>query len=201
MQAGSRRGGRARLACIDRLVAFGVFQGCMNIRWQGNIPDLWKKRLDGFLKPDQAFRAIQYLYDFGLRAVLHAQFSAYTQTLAAYQCLPIQAIPTAKKQQLDPPSGYFSSVDAGRDDARLVQNQQIARTQIFADLPKDTVLDLAGVAMQHQQARRIARLDRRLGDEGFRQVVIEIGSVHGISSDHFNRFNERLKSLLRSILF
>src|SRR5439155_19033305 len=66
----------------------------------------------------------------------------------------------------------------GRDDSRVVQNQNVARAQALQDLQKTKVPDAAIGALQHQQARLVALSRRRLGDQLGRQVIIEIGSAH-----------------------
>ena len=55
VKSGCRRGGRTRLACVDRLIAFGVIQLFVNIRRQRNIAHFGKIWLDGFGKFDEAF--------------------------------------------------------------------------------------------------------------------------------------------------
>ena len=59
--------------------------------------------------------------------------------------------------------------------ARLIQHEQIARVEIIRHIAEDAMLKFSTLTMQHQQARRITRLSRRLRDGGFGEVVVEVG--------------------------
>jgi len=50
--------------------------------------------------------------------------------------------------------------------------------QVLADLAKDPVFQIAGMAMKHKQTGRITRLDRCLCDGGFGKVIVEIRGLH-----------------------
>ena len=59
----------------------------------------------------------------------------------------------AQQQKLHPTAGRdLASVQARRDDARLVQYEQVAGTQVATQVVKDGVLHSAAVPRQHQQA-------------------------------------------------
>ncbi len=60
----------------------------------------------------------------------------------------------------------------GGQDLALVRYQQITRRQVFADVTKHTVFDSACLAMKHEQARGVARLDWRLRDQFRRKLIV-----------------------------
>jgi hypothetical protein len=111
---------------------------------------------------------------------LQEQFPTYTQTLPTHQRLPGQLIEAAEEEQLHATACFLAGIDPRRDDACLVQNQQIPRLQIITNIAKDPVLYFARLTMQDQEARGIARLDRSLRDGGFGQGVVEVGGSHEV---------------------
>ena len=96
--------------------------------------------------------------------------SGYAYTFSTDQTLPGQFIFAAQQKQFNSSACGFARINPRRNDARLIQNQQIIRVKIFADLAKDFVFQCSCIAMKHKQARRIARLDGRLRDGRFREV-------------------------------
>jgi hypothetical protein len=71
------------------------------------------------------------------------------------------------------------SAQPGGDDLRVVGDQQVAGAQLGAELAEDAVAQVRSPrtrasAVEHQQARRIARLNRDLGDGALRQRVVEV---------------------------
>ena len=65
-------------------------------------------------------------------------------------------------------------VEAGAKNARVVRHEEIARTQLGADLGEHAVAQCA-VARNHQQARFIAALGGPLRDQRVRQLIIVSG--------------------------
>jgi hypothetical protein len=66
------------------------------------------------------------------------------ESLATDQGLPRMGVLGSEEEKLHPtPSLGLSTEEARRDDTRVIEDQQIARPQIVANLPKDTMLDLS----------------------------------------------------------
>ena len=66
-----------------------------------------------------------------------------------------------------------------RDDARVVQHQHVAGTQIFEQAGKLPMFDFSAFLFQNEQARAVAARGGLLRDEFGRQVEMEIGGSHG----------------------
>ncbi len=62
-----------------------------------------------------------------------------------------------------------------RQHLRVVEHEHVPRAEIFRQIAEDAVLERAGVPVQHQQARTVARPRRRLRDKIARKCVIEFG--------------------------
>ena len=69
-------------------------------------------------------------------------------------------------------------MQAGRDDARVVQNQHIAGIQVFKQAGKQAVFDFSRWAMQNQQTRIFPPGGRLLRDEFGWQIEMEISGSH-----------------------
>jgi hypothetical protein len=68
---------------------------------------------------------------------------AYAQALAAHQGFPCQLVTAAEQEKFHLAARLFFGKDAGRDDTRLIQNQQIPRFEIGLDIAKDFMLQFA----------------------------------------------------------
>ena len=101
----------------------------------------------------------------------------------------IHVLAALEQQGLDHTARAGLATDqSGRHHARLVDDKHVARLDIVDNVAEDAVFDGAAVlqrrprlgtlAVNHQQAARIARLGGSLGDELFRQVVIKIIGTH-----------------------
>ncbi len=65
-----------------------------------------------------------------------------------------------------------------RHDAGLVGNQQVAGLKQVKDVVEVLVRDVAGLAVKHKQAARVARLGRGLGNKLVWQGVIKVVGAH-----------------------
>ena len=68
--------------------------------------------------------------------------------------------------------------DARRNDAAFVGHQQIAGAQQIGQVVEMPVRELARRSIELQKPRSIARLDRGLGNQFGRQVIIKIARLH-----------------------
>src|SRR5271157_2295039 len=150
MQACRRRGGGTRFTRIDRLIAFRVIQLFMDIWWQWDIAYLRKERFDWFSKSNKSFCAIQHLNDFCLWSIFDLYLSGYAYTFSTDQTLPGQFIFAAQKKQFDASACGVARINPGRDDARLIQHQQIIGMKIFSNLAKDFVLERSCITMEYK---------------------------------------------------
>lgn len=80
-----------------------------------------------------------------------------------------------EKERLDLSTRHPPAVEAGRDDARVVQHQAVAAVEIVADVAKYAMLDRARSAINHQQPRGVARPAWSLSDQLRRQVILKLG--------------------------
>ena len=84
-----------------------------------------------------------------------------------------------EQQQLYHPTRVGSTaVHASLDDAGIVEDQQVAGTQVVRDLGKPLpVGDRPRRPVQHQQPRGVAGLHRRLRNELLGERVVEVVSA------------------------
>ena len=108
------------------------------------------QRLDEAHNPARAIEDIDY---FRLRTGFDYKAQTFLYPLPAYQGLPGHARPpcAAAKAPRDRPSGPCERTGVP-DDARFVQYEQVAGTQVATQVVKDGVLHFAAVPRQHQKA-------------------------------------------------
>ena len=182
VQAGCRRGGAAKLAGIDRLVALLILQLCLDVRRQRHFAQP--------LEHLQKDAVIVKLYDLvavgdriddrgGELPVAKRERSAGLGLAARPgQALPLAVAKVAQQQHLDRTAGAAVAEQARRKHARIVEHKAVVRTQELRQLVKVMVCDSAGRFVQRQQPGGIAALERRLRDELLRQVKIKIRFFH-----------------------
>src|SRR6185437_3623206 len=108
-----------------------------------------------------------------------AQLIARLQPACALgESAPQPAAEVAMKRYRD--SGVAAAaLEAHRNDPRIVDHQHVARTQQGREVADAAILEIGG---DDEKARRVARLDRPLGDELARKGEIEVIHPHGGSS-------------------
>ena len=181
MQAGGGRGHGAGLAGVDRLVAL-VVAGV------GFVRDVGRQR-GGAVRVQQvqhgAWEADVEEFAFaaqhgGFEGVGQAQHHARTGRLAgAHMGQDAVGFGDAFDQHLDLAAGDLVAVQPRLDDAGVVEDKQVLRTQQRGQVGELPVVQLAR-AVQVQQAAAGAFGGGRLGDELGRQFVIEIGDGEGL---------------------
>jgi len=62
----------------------------------------------------------------------------------------------------------------GRDNARIVENEELVTLKKFAEFKKAMIFEPAGGAVQQEKSRSFAAIQRPLSDLLFRQVIIEL---------------------------
>ena len=69
-------------------------------------------------------------------------------------------------------------VETGGNDAAVVEDQQVARTQNLRQIAEELSSIRAGGAVKNQHAAGAANRRRGLGDQFFGKVEIEVGYTH-----------------------
>src|SRR5207249_2295285 len=88
----------------------------------------------------------------------------------------------AQEEHFNGATRGLASPQARRNDPRVVHDHDVGRLQVFGEIAKDAVLQPAGGSIDHEESRRITRLDRMLGDQVWGQRVIEVGEFHAKST-------------------
>ena len=63
----------------------------------------------------------------------------------------------------------------------VVQDQKVARAQVFGHARKGRVLDLPAVSMQHEQARLAPHGGRLLRNQLIRKIEVEVADRHDLT--------------------
>ena len=184
VQAGGRRRRRPEGAGVRRLVALGVLQRRRDVRRQrrhaGVVEQLEHRRRAQALDHPAAVAERLDAAQRPLRPQGLALEHLLAPRPAAQERLPAlarrrRAGQRAEEQHLDAPAGRAVEEAARREDARVVAHQHVALAQQRRQVGEDVVLERAGGAAHHEQARRVARLRRRLRDQLVGQLVVEVG--------------------------
>ena len=170
VQSRGRCSGRTQLVGIDGLVTLVVLELCSDVGRQRHIADLLEHRVDAFPlvgKADQAVAALHRLQHLaGHQPVAKGELDPRLCLFAGFdQRFPDVLLLLFQQQHLDVPAGVgLDAVQARRDNAGVVDHQQVAWIQIVDDVIKVMVAARAALAVHHQQARVVPRLHRRLRD-------------------------------------
>ena len=173
MQAGCGRCGTAKLLGIHRLVLALVFQLFGDIGRQRHFAKLIQLFIKGLCVIIECNVLVAILHGFihhsGQGAVTKADLGAGLHPLAGLcQALPLVAFDLTEEQQLtDSAGGLLDANDAGRQDLGIVDDEQVARLQIFRQIAEDPVLDAVVFLAQDHEARGITRVRRLLCNELF----------------------------------
>jgi len=100
--------------------------------------------------------------------------------------------------------------EPGRDNARIVEDEEFVAFKKFAEFKKAMIFDPAGGAAQQEKSRSFAAIQRPLSDLLFRQVIIEFVQSHKTCSltafdgtprnQSLSRYVRTLKARIRQIL-
>src|SRR4030095_7787580 len=82
------------------------------------------------------------------------------------------------EQYLDAAATLLAAVQTRGDDARVGDDEQVARPEKPDEIGKATILDRARGPVEHEQSRRAALRQRRLRDQLLGKVVGEIRALH-----------------------
>ena len=92
-----------------------------------------------------------------------------------YQTLPVIAGQTPEQEYLYMSSRLFSfSEQTSRYDLRVVYNDAVSRLHILHDIGKMPVLHLACLLIKNEKSGRTSILQRILGNQFFRKIIVKI---------------------------
>ena len=180
VQTGGGGGGAARLAGVHGLVALGVAReladvgregdgaggGGVDGAVEGHRRDLLRAATDGRGEGTVA----------RLQPVLAAGGGG---TPGTHKRGPGAVFVFAQEEELDASAGVGARTEeAGGHDTRVVQNEEVARTQKGWEITDVVVAERARTSGCDQQAGGVAGFDRLLCDELGRQVVVEVRGAH-----------------------
>lgn len=173
VQTGRRGGGASKLLGVDGLILALVFELLGDIGRQRHFAkfvQLFIKRLGVIIKCNELVAVFQRLVHHGRQgAVAEAHLGAGLHPLAGLgKALPLVALDLTQQQQLADRAGrLLDAHDAGGQDLGVVDDQQVARLQIFRQVVEDAVLDAVVFLAQDHQPGRVTRVRRFLRDEFF----------------------------------
>jgi hypothetical protein len=194
MEPGRGRGHRSALARENGLVPFGV-EAVLFIAlyvWRQRRPpdpinDLVKAAFA--VKANYAPAELVPFDDFGRKSPAREfDLSARKQRFArANERFPHERLKAANQKDLNAPAQYLLAARGGPDPAadqargkysRIIQHEQIARSQELGQLSKYRVGEPVACAINDQQSRLIAARGRFLRDQLVGEMIIEIGNEH-----------------------
>ena len=92
-----------------------------------------------------------------------------------HYCLPVRVVFAFQKQDFEHAFVVFDMTENARgNNSRVVDNEQIALLQKGRQVVKMFVLHRIGGTIVDEKSRMVARIDRRLSNQLFGQIVIEI---------------------------
>ena len=172
VQAGRGRRRRALDAAIDGLVALRVVQALVDVGWQRHLTEIGQPVGGVSREVDDASAGLRLAFDPRRRpigdaiAVGDPQGRAWAGTAAAHQRLPAPIRQAAQQQQLDVPAALaLARPDARGQHASAVEHQHVARPQVARKVAEAAVLDRPALAVQHEHAAGVARLEWLLRDQ------------------------------------
>ena len=177
VQACGRCSSAATLTVINCLIALLILQRCRNIRRQRRfaktVENLFKNAF--ILKADNTAAEVSVLDNLAAQLVAEVNPCAHLQLLAGtHEHLPVRRISARQQENLYVRTRILRAVQTRRNNARIVEHQHIAGTQIIHKVIEMLVLKLARVLINNQQTRMVTRLHRMLSNQLLRQLIIKI---------------------------
>ena len=169
VEPGGRRRGRARVARVDRLVALRVGQRLGDVRRERRLA------VGLAVEPDEPASAAERLDELDRRRAACPRRNFADGRASASQT-PSPAGSRSSTSAAPPPGR--SQPQPRRDHARVVDDDELAAGQLVGQLAEAPMAHLAARALEHEQARRVARFGRLLRDQLGRKVVVERRRVH-----------------------
>ncbi len=181
VQAGGRRGDRAGLARVDRLVALAVARlgVAPDIRRQRHVAVALEQLEPGIAVLPQYEQIAIARAHLAFDAALEDQARARLRRLARAQLREQRVlVEHAFDQHLDLAAAILAPEQARRDHARIVEHQQVTRFDQRGEVGEKPVVEAIPRRVDAEQARRAAILERRLRDQVLGKLVVEIAESH-----------------------
>ena len=210
VQSGGRRRRRTHHLIVDRLVPLVIFQLFGDIGRQGRPPHLLQHGKDIIplvVELYPAIAALQDLQHLGTQqSVSKNEFrSGFGPFAGADHRFPFIVAQLLQQQKLNRAVRLLLFADqSGGHDPAVIDRQHISRVQIVKNIGKNAMRDLTGPAVEYHQAAAVAPLQRRLGNQLLRQIIIIVGSfghqafLHGFT---LFSFIFRFISIAQSVLW
>jgi hypothetical protein len=178
---GQRSAREDRLVSLAVLWAVGRARGPADVGRKRDVSDpLEEDLVDRPVETDRASPRILHLFDHAHDPLREADGPAGLGPAARLgQSLPEGARPAARAEQkdLDHPVPLVAPVEPGVPDTDVVSDEQISRPQQLRQIGEEVVADLAGFAVEQEQAAR-APGARLLGDPIAGKLVVEEIHAH-----------------------
>ena len=94
--------------------------------------------------------------------------------------LPEAVLQGLEQEDLRLAAGRTANAEARGDDARVVDDHERRAGQLVGQVAEVPVSDGPGGAIVDEKARLVAALERPLGDQLGREVVVELGGPHAV---------------------
>ena len=185
MQAGGRRCGGPVLFRVHRLVAVPVLQFFMDIRRQGHLPQPVQDLLENAVIEEADGAAASFLHvskDFtGEEPIAEGAAGSRLQPAAgADQRFPIRGVDPAQEQHLHGHAGILLNAEQARGNyLRLINDEGVPGIQVINDIVEMFMFNGTVLPVVHEQAAVVPGFHGGLGDQLFREFIIEIGGFHG----------------------
>ena len=182
MQSRRGCGGGADLTGIDGLIPLLILKFLLDVGRQGHLP-----------KAFQHFQKNSFVPEFHHPVAVLPHFPNNGRQLAVSendlvadlhfptglaQALPALVAQVPQKQHLHHAAGGTVPHEPGGQHPGIVHHQTVAGVQIVDDVVKMLMLNFPGFPVQHHQPGTVPPLQRRLGDQLFRQIIPKIMCFH-----------------------
>ena len=161
---------------INRLVAFLIGRFALAVHVVRQSQSAIDLRVHKLIPADVAVALIIDAFH-GAGGIAHLNRAAHFHLLArAHQAFPHEFLRQSRAHQFD--TAIIAEI-AGRYHLGVVEHKVVTGLHIFHDIVEMAVLDEPGIAVHHKHATGGAIRQRAVGNQFFRQVVIEIDGAHG----------------------
>jgi len=200
MKSRSRSRGRAGLVRKDCLIPFAIRLGivAVDVGRQGHVADAIQDGAEiiGRGEAQGAFPVVSSIGHLRFKQGSSVPKSREVEPFArlylapgANECRPLMRTHLLRQENFDTSCGVWraclreltsctSRIEPSRDDSAVVEDQQIARMKKLRQIAKEVVAILACRAIENEHTARATDRRRRLRDELFRKIEMELGYAH-----------------------
>jgi hypothetical protein len=199
VKTGGRSGGRSGFVRVHRLIAFAVFRAvvAMDIRRQRHVADLFedglkigrRREAEGALAELSGGKNLGGEQRLGfVRSVEVKVLAGLDLAAGTDESRPVISSKRLGQQDFDASAGEgrallraqagTGSVEAGRDDAAVVEDEEVAGTKDLGKIAEEIVAVFSRLPVEEEHAAGASNRRRRLGDQFFGEIEMEIGYTH-----------------------